>query len=229
MKDFIELISSISVLIASFAGLSAINKWKTEKFEKEKINSIEEYEKDSKDVIDKISIIRKKEVFKDLEELDYENIVPDVALVKKYFDVKEKDFEDLQVLIRKMEVSLSSYSGYTGESMDFHFNYYFYNYIMMRKGMLSFAEESITRTADKESFAQVVYNHFLLESNKDKEIDIIDVLMSYTPMDFLYLDGIRYYNIQDCRHKYNKLFGRRVQLEKIYVHSGVFNKLGRRN
>ncbi|QPL46612.1 hypothetical protein IT895_02000 [Halomonas sp. A40-4] len=43
MNEIVKLISSLSVLIAAFAGLNAINKWKAEKFDKEKIHYMERF------------------------------------------------------------------------------------------------------------------------------------------------------------------------------------------
>lgn len=43
MSEFIKVLSSISVLAASFAGLLAINKWKSEKFDKTKISFMESF------------------------------------------------------------------------------------------------------------------------------------------------------------------------------------------
>ena len=44
MIEIIELITAITVLLASLAGFSAVNKWKKETFEKKKTKIIDAYE-----------------------------------------------------------------------------------------------------------------------------------------------------------------------------------------
>nr|WP_289137394.1 hypothetical protein [uncultured Halomonas sp.] len=118
MIEIIELITAITVLLASLAGFSAVNKWKKETFEKKKTKIIDAYEEN---LISMRLIIRKIVN----EDFDYNENQNGINSANEFINYKKIDeLERLRVKVAKAQLLRDRYMGSGGDGLTFSCNYY---------------------------------------------------------------------------------------------------------
>lgn len=227
MAELIDLISSVTVLIAALAGISAIDKWKKERFDKTKIEAIEAYEISIKDISDHVDeilthnfkeIIRKAAIARAIDDDQIQE-----SEVQIFLNKKEVEVSRLGEKLVKAKRLLRNYSGYAGESMAFTYNYYYSNYEMMnscltwmfinRSGYKDFSEED-----------HVLYMIDFLTSEKTG-VDIVDYMALQSVYSLLPFGGDAFFNHIDFRSDINKKILKILAAEKMRLHSAFLNKL----
>jgi len=231
MAEFIKLLSSISVLIAAFAGFNAINKWKAEKFDKEKISFMEMFYD---------SLIDCKKAFSDFrkgnfdEDCEIENITETLDVVEpNYHDEesvlpygplgyflkgKREKISRLNECNHKTEELLDDYMKFSGGYPSFYFNIF----DSLKKELISCINNA--RFEYKEGFiVHGIDNEFKLKMYFEKAEDsqIFDILMLQD--EYRYIEVDKYIVV----NKFEEFFKRLVVLigmEIRFEHSSLFAK-----
>lgn len=226
MKDFIELISSITVFIAALAGISAVNKWKKERFFKVKIDAIEKYEDSLKTFDNNVEkILDKSDMDFYLNESSGVDSYPEQ--IANFFDDKNKAVESLKVDLDEAERLFGIYSGYAGNKLAFSQNYYHSMYVLMRYSVVVFSVEVSRNKKFYEEFDENARDYFMIEFLKAKNefYDIVDYMMISSP-EFLYtMGGYDDSVFIDRRLLYKDIFLNIVSAEKMALHSSFFESL----
>lgn len=223
MKELIDLISSITVLIAALAGISAVNKWKKERFFKVKIDAIEKYEDSLKNFASNVEkILDKSDMDFYLSESNSVDSYPEQ--IANFFDNKSESVEFLKVDLDEVERLFGIYSGYAGNKLAFSQNYYNSTYVLMRYAVVVFNVEVSRNKIFYEEFDEDVRSYFMVEflDAKNEFFDIVDYMMISSP-EFLYtMGGYDDSVFMDRRLLYKDIFLNIVSAEKMALHSSFF-------
>jgi len=187
MKEIVELMSSFSVLIASIAGLMAINKWKKERYEKVKIESIESLEKSLRNVRNKIVEIQIQNIndslIKELnEKMALEGSV-ELYDIEAFIVIKEQELDKVKKELVEAGKRLGEYCDYQGDSMRFSYNYFFTISEQMSSALArlkkALKNSSVNMDQDVVSFITE-----LLIENKER-FDLVDFSLIQSPFTIL--------------------------------------------
>lgn len=226
MKDLIELISTLTVMIAALAGISAINKWKKERFDKAKIDAIEEYETCLR-VIDKEfeTVLNESPVSFCLNEDDTLN--SHYEQLDLYLKSKKKSIGELKAKIDSSEHFFDVYSGYAGNNLVFVNNFYLTTFLHMERAVVKLEMEllqiDIDKYKDLNGKGGLYVFDFLKNENNDFDYDDY-MMMSYST----YLKGLNDIDgtvFKDKRLFYSNAFKRIVSAEKMALHTAVQKRI----
>lgn len=217
MKEFIELISAVSVFIASIAGLSAVNKWKSERFDKNKIEAVEGYEEKIKDVAYKIQETVNSDIVYD----DYSwGSKVDLTDILKY--EKEGRIDGLRASIDEARAFLDKYRSFSGNKLSFNFNYYQSTFLLMESCLSFVCYENIFDEKEDFDFNMAALRFF--DMKEDKMADVVDLLMVHSPIHLYFVAGLDNIYFSDLRSKYSEVLINLARLEKIYIYSNFLRK-----
>ncbi|ATH77821.1 hypothetical protein CLM76_09540 [Vreelandella venusta] len=218
MREVIDFISAISVLVASLAGLSAINKWKSERFDKRKIEAIEGYEAKIKDVASRI----KEAVNSDIVYSDYSwDSTVDLTDILKY--EKEGRVDGLRSTIDEARLFLDQYRSFSGNRLSFNFNYYSSTFFLMESCLSFVCYENIFDEREDFDFNIAALRFF--DKEEDKIADVVDLLMVHSPIHLYFVAGLNNIYFNDFRRKYSDVLMSLARLEKIYIYSNILSKM----
>lgn len=226
MNEFVELISSISVLIASFAGLSAVNKWKRERFDKAKIESIEEYESCLREVAHELNeTLEQPEIYFYLREGDHENTV--LEQMHLFLEIKNKSVSELSEKINKADDVLNVFSGYAGSKLSFVNNYYKTSVLLMKFSMLSFELDVKSLNNPEERYLDRKGGYFLFPflSRETPNFDFINYMMLSSILSLFVYEEYDEDVFLDRRERFDDVFLKIVSYEKMALHSGFLKNL----
>lgn len=217
--------SSVSVLIASIAGLLAINKWKVERFEKVKIETLERYEESVRSIRLKIYKICGKNLEFEIHESNIsfknENNETISSVLNK---VKREGLVELREIVYVAEDNIDKYISYSGERMLFSYNYYKSSCDLMfetlsQLGILAFIKDF---ESDNKCFTELVVEHL-----KTSDFSLCD----FSDFTFIQRDNLSHVfgmaaglKVEDNRYIYDEMIYKLVRLEKRYLYSGFLGK-----
>jgi hypothetical protein len=217
MKEFIDLISAVSVFIASIAGLSAVNKWKSERFDKNKIEAVEGYEEKIKDVVYRIQ----ETLNGDIVYGDYSwNSEVDLTDILKY--EKESKIESLRASIDEARAFLDQYRSFSGDKLAFNFNYHNSTFLLMESCLSFVCYENIFDERKDFDFNIAALRFF--DKKEDKIADVVDLLMVHSPIHLYFVAGLDNVYFNDSRNKYSEVIMNLARLEKVYIYSNIIRK-----
>lgn len=226
MKDLIELISSLTVMLAALAGISAINKWKKERFDKAKIDAVEEYETCLR-MIDKEfdTVLNESPVSFILNENDELN--SHYTQLEIYLKSKKGSIEDLKAKIDSAEHFFDVYSGYAGNNLVFVNNFYQTTFLHMERAVVKLEMEILKLAINKHEDLAGKGGMYVFDfiENENNAFDYDDyMMMSYsTYLKFLSsADGAFY---KDKRLFYGNAFKRIVSAEKMALHTAIMKRI----
>lgn len=230
MKEIIDLLSSITVLIAALAGMSAVNKWKKERFDKVKIEAVEKYEESIINFANSIENILNK------DDLDFylkdvgsgsEEIRSVPEQIYTFYDDKFYKIENLKKDFDEVDNLYNTYSGYAGNKLVFSENYYHSVFLLMRFSVMCFKMElSEIEDLDKE-FVNYKKGYFMvsfLNENRER-FDMVDYMMISSPDFVLMMGGYDRSLFKDERITYKDIFLNIVSAEKMALHSSFLESV----
>ena len=216
MKEILEIISSLSVLIASIAGALAVSKWRAERFERSKIEAFEKCEKSFSKMRFKAKEIEGKGVY----------LVPDMleeddkkSLGFYFYNLKNKEMEELDFLYNEMELALEDYKGYVGYGDLICFEYFKGFYLVMINCLHNFVYEDIdiNENGSGRFVDEIIFNY--LNSGDSVVADEIEYPK-------LFRKDAEFTEVfKDFRTEYHELVCEIIRFRKLQLHSGLLRKI----
>lgn|GEM_PF-5003379 len=138
MKDIADFFSSISIIVAALAGLGVISKWKSERFDKIKIDALEKYEGLIRSVKDELAFLMSDDLKKEYGDYfvdtrskeDFSEQMFKVEYDKKlrptrfFINRKNEIFYNVREKLSLADKVLNVYCDYEGKRLGFTHNYF---------------------------------------------------------------------------------------------------------
>lgn len=230
MKDIIELVGAFSVLIASFAGLVAINKWKKERFEKVKIEALESYAICMENINDTMEVMVSqdhREVVRNAVELDVleGRDRSQESNVKIFFEQKEKEIFLLGEKLIESNKLLRTYTGYGSDSIAFSYNYF----SSFRQEMNLCLQWMLINRVKFRGCSEDDFTIYMFELLRDEKasVDFIDYMAVHSVLNLTIICGNSFGGMVDNRVEFDNKVLKILAEEKIRLHSMVFGKFWR--
>lgn len=225
MKDIIELLSSIAVLVAALAGMSALNRWKQERFYSVKINAIEDYDKALRKFDSSVKNILNENGFEFYLD-ENRNIKSVASQVADFYEKKHGDVEKLKLKYDELEELFSVYSGYSGNELYFSHNYYSSIYVVMRYSVVLFSVESNALDNSLSDDGSGLRKYFMARFLEEERMhfDVLDYMMISSPEFLFTMTGIQSRGVVDRRGLFEGGFLKIVSAEKVRLHSSFLKR-----
>lgn len=225
MGDILELVGSLSVLMASIAGLLAINKWRVEKLDKSKIDAFENYEICVDKVKEKLRGVYLEHVFDEviIDSNDKDERVfkeEDVFIVYKKTKVKE-----LKESLDECRTCVEKFSTYSSQDLFYHFNYYYYFYMCLDEALWTLTNELSEIDGEYSNLYSLVADNV----DKRRLFSMYTLGQSMFMLDaspkMKAINVIKKAGFKDLRGRFDYYFDRLLKLEKMIIYSGFLMRI----
>lgn len=225
MEGALDFLGSLSVLIASIAGLLAINKWRVEKLDKSKVDAFENYEACIDEVKIKLRGAYKEYIF------DYPAIGVDDEGEKlkkdlsRFIDSKKRRLNNLKESLDECRKYVEKFSTYSSQDLFYHFNYYYYSYMCLEEALWVVSNDLLEIDGEYSNLYSLIADNL----NKKRAFSAYTLGQSMFLLDASHkmkaVNAIKKAGFKDMRGGLDYYFDRLLKLEKMVLFSGFLMRI----